>query len=76
MEISLQEKKLEIIQWLVSLEDSELLNKIFTLKPQQKDWWDEISDAEKHSIERGLKDIENGRVTPHEDVMEKYEGRF
>ena len=27
---------------------------------------------QKKSIERGLKDIENGRVTPHKEVMKKY----
>jgi predicted transcriptional regulator len=38
----------------------------------QKDWWDEISDSAKNSIERGLKDIEMGKVTPHHEVMKKY----
>lgn len=38
----------------------------------QKDWWDEISDSAKNSIERGLKDIEMGKVTPHKEVMKKY----
>jgi predicted transcriptional regulator len=38
----------------------------------QKDWWDEISDSAKNSIERGLKDIEMGKVTPHNEVMKKY----
>jgi predicted transcriptional regulator len=32
------------------------------------DWWDEISDHEKEMIELGLKDIEEGRVVPHEEV--------
>lgn len=38
----------------------------------EKDWWDDISDAAKESIERGLKDMENGNVTPHKEVMKKY----
>jgi predicted transcriptional regulator len=38
----------------------------------EKDWWDDLSDAAKKSIKRGLKDIENGRVTSHEEVMKKY----
>ena len=38
----------------------------------EKDWWDDISDEAKKSVERGLQDIENGRVTPHEEVMKRY----
>lgn len=38
----------------------------------EKDWWDDISDEAKESIERGLKDYENNRVTSHKEVMKKY----
>jgi predicted transcriptional regulator len=38
----------------------------------QKDWWDDVSDSAKNSIDRGLKDIASGNVTPHEEVMKKY----
>jgi len=38
----------------------------------EKDWWDDLSDDAKQSIERGLQDIENGKITPHEKVMKKY----
>ena len=38
----------------------------------QKDWWDEVSDEAKASIERGLKDVEAGRVVSHKSAMKKY----
>lgn len=38
----------------------------------ESDWWDELPQDAKASIERGLKDIENGDVSPHEQVMKKY----
>lgn len=38
----------------------------------EKDWWDDLSDDTKSSIERGLKDAEAGRVTSHKEVMKKY----
>lgn len=39
---------------------------------QESDWWDELSEGAKASIEKGLKDADAGRVTPHEVVMKKY----
>lgn len=38
----------------------------------QKDWWDEVDDEAKASIERGLKDVEAGRVVSHKSAMKKY----
>jgi predicted transcriptional regulator len=42
------------------------------LADQEEDWYDELSDDAKASIERGLDDIKNGRVISHEVVMKKY----
>ncbi|AYN00840.1 DUF2683 family protein [Chryseobacterium sp. 3008163] len=38
-----------------------------------EDWYDELSDAEKKSIELGLEDIEEGRVVAHSEVKKLYE---
>ena len=54
--------------------DEKMIKMVFAMLEvdAQKDWWDEISDSAKNSIERGLKDIEMGKVTPHNEVMKKY----
>jgi len=36
------------------------------------DWWDDISEGEKDAIAEGLKQIKEGKTTPHEVVMAKY----
>jgi len=33
--------------------------------------WSDISDAERKSIEEGLEDIKNGRITDYEDIKKK-----
>jgi len=73
--MKLDSEKLEIINWIVSLSDESIIHKIKLLKEQDKniDWWDEISDAEKASIKRGLKDAKADKVVPHEEVRKKYE---
>ncbi len=38
----------------------------------KNDWWDETSQAEKDSIEKGLKDVVAGKLTQHKVVMKKY----
>ena len=67
--------KLELIEWLAKLDDEETINYLKIVKDSkssQNDWWDELTNDQKQGIQRGLKDIDEGRVTPHEDVKKKY----
>ena len=74
---NIQERKLELIQWLSVIEDTSLLDKIAELKDQSsRDWWDEISDAEKESISKGLKDAAAGKLKPHSEARAIYEKRL
>lgn len=74
VELNLQNKKLELIQWLSTLENSTTIEKIMDLRKQEsKDWWDFISEDEKESIERGLADAEAGKLNPHSKARELYE---
>ena len=36
------------------------------------EWWDEISQTERESIERGLKDSQAGNTIPHNQVQARY----
>lgn len=40
-------------------------------KEDSEDWYDELTEEQKASIQRGLDDIENGRVHTHEDVKKR-----
>ncbi len=39
---------------------------------QESDWWVELADEAKVSINQGLKEARAGEVTPNEVVMTKY----
>lgn len=74
MEMNIQNAKIDLIQWLTTLEDKSLIQKILELrKTQTKDWWNEISDLEKSSIEKGIVDARNGKITPHSEARKVYE---
>ena len=40
---------------------------------QQTDWWDDLSEDAKASIEKGVDDVKKGKVKPHAEVMKKYQ---
>jgi hypothetical protein len=71
---ALSNKKIELIQWLSTIEDISILNKIMELrKKESKDWWNSISEDEKNSIEAGLNDAENGKLNNHSQARKLYE---
>lgn len=67
--------KIELIEWLQGLKDSETLNFLKVLKDssmKSRDWFHELSQDEKDGIERALADIKNGKTFSHEEVKAKY----
>ncbi len=74
MDADLQNKKIKLIQWLSTLNDQSIIEKIMRLREDEKsDWWDEISEAEKNSIEKGIKDANEGKVKSHTEIRKSYE---
>lgn len=67
--------KLELIEWLSKLEDEETINNLKIVKDSNEskvDWWNDLTEEQKSGIERGLRDIDEGRVIPHDTIKLKY----
>lgn len=74
MSTQIENKKLDLIQWLASVEDDNILNQLLEIREKEtSDWWLEISKEEKDSIEKGLADSEEGNLKPHADARKIYE---
>jgi len=75
MDLSLQ--KQELINWITEIEDDSVIEELQNVKEshteKDKGWWDEISEEERKSIERGAKSVEEGRVKPIEEFLKKYD---
>jgi hypothetical protein len=71
---NIQTLRLELIQWLSTIEDMDVLMKIVDLKNQENsDWWYGISDKEEESIELGLMDAEAKKLKPHSFVKNLFD---
>ena len=68
VEITIQEKKLELIRILSGKDDLDLIEKVADLISPKKN----ITHLEKESLQKGLKDIEAGKIKEHKEVMRGY----
>jgi len=71
----IKKDKLDLINWITTLEDKTSLELLKVLKEEQKevDWSDNISDEERNAIEEGLSDLKKGNTKPHSEVKKVYE---
>ncbi|MDR2815407.1 MAG: hypothetical protein LBB62_01720 [Proteiniphilum sp.] len=63
--------KLELIEWLIGLEDEDMISYLKAVKESEtrhNDYWNDLTDELKAGIERGLKDIDERKTVSHEEV--------
>jgi len=72
--MGLEAIKLELIEWLTQLDDEDTIEYLKVVKDSKTegDWWEDLTPGQRAGIERGLKDIDEGRVTPHEEVKKRF----
>lgn len=73
-DIEILDEKLSLIQWISSIDDSSVIDKIKKIREEETgDWWDLISKKEKDSIEKGIADADNGDLVQHSEARKLYE---
>ena len=74
MQTEISELKVNLIQWLTTLEDLDVLKKIASLRESEgHDWWNGVTESEKTSIEKGIQDANEGKVISHNEARKRYE---
>jgi predicted transcriptional regulator len=65
----------QITDRLVNLNTSQkkvILSVVKGFTREEENWWNEVEDAARESIAKGLKQVGQGKVTPHKEVMKRY----
>jgi predicted transcriptional regulator len=69
--------KYDLIEKIVKSENETLLNQVkHLLEEEETESWENLSPALKASIKRGLAQIKQGKVTPHNEVMKRIKKKY
>jgi hypothetical protein len=71
-DMDIKAKKLDLIQWLIQLNDERLLRKIEAIQSEDADFWNELNEHEKQEIKKGLGELEAGQKHEYEQVISKF----
>jgi hypothetical protein len=73
MKNSIQQKKEELIKWLSSVYDEDVLHSIYQVRERSTAYGLRLTSKERQAIEEGREDIKQGRYKPHSEVRKLYE---
>ena len=68
-------KKISIIEWLLKLQDKNILEKIGVLAENNIDKWDELTKEQRADLLEAISEINSGKGISHENVMAKLRKR-
>ena len=60
------------MEWIMNLRDTQMIDELLSIA-EKSDWWTEISQEERNSINKGLQDISENKVFNHSEVKKQYE---
>ncbi|HQU58445.1 MAG TPA: hypothetical protein PLU64_04595 [Saprospiraceae bacterium] len=72
MNLSIEERKLLIVERLAEMVDEGIILQIENLLQPRVDIWDELNDAEKEVIRKGAKYLDEGRRIPFQALLDQY----
>lgn len=68
---TLEARKLELRDLLAEVDNEGIILQLEMILKPQKDFWDELSEDDKASIEKGLEQLARGERIPYEEVIGK-----
>lgn len=75
--MNIQAEKLDIIQWLAKVNDSNIIRQFMLLKRSNEEVVSaSLSEAEKKAVDKGLESLRKGRFKTHNEVTEATRKKF
>ncbi|MVN19941.1 hypothetical protein [Mucilaginibacter arboris] len=75
--MNIEAEKIELLKLILETEDEAVIQEIKSVfKKQELDFWNQLPDSVKVSINRGIEDVEAGRTQKHDQVMQELKDRY
>jgi len=74
--MNLEARKLNLINWISSMQEADLIEKLEALQKEGSDWWDQVSKEDKQAIEEGLEQLDKGEFLTRSEVRAKVKEKY
>ena len=74
--MNLETRKINLINWLSSVQEEDVLAQVEKIQKEKSDWWDGVSQNDKKAINEGLEQLDKGDYLIRSEVRSKIKGKF
>ncbi|GAO31901.1 hypothetical protein [Geofilum rubicundum] len=74
--MNLETRKLNLINWISSVQEEEVLARMEMVQRERSDWWDAVSGADKEAIHEGLAQLDKGESITRSEVRNKIKEKY
>ena len=68
--MDIQTSKIELIKIILNIENDSVIQKLTEfIKSEEADFWNELTENQKDDIRKGIKQLDDGKRKPYEDVL-------
>ena len=74
--MSLERRKQNLINWISSLQEDDIVSEIEKIQRSKTDWWDGLSDEDIRAIDEGVSQLDQGKFITRTRARKKIKDRF
>lgn len=74
--MNLETRKINLINWLSSVQEEDILEKVEKIQKEKSDWWDTIDSEDKKAINEGLDQLDKGEYLTRSQVRSEIKEKF
>ncbi len=74
--MNLETRKINIINWISTLQEEDVLSKMEEIQREKTDWWLNVNAKDKLAVKDGLAQLDKGDFLTHSEVRNKIKDKF
>ncbi len=74
--MNLESRKINLINWISSIQEENILAQMEKIQKENNDWWDIISEEDKKAINDGLNQLDRGEYVTRSQVKTQIKEKF
>lgn len=74
--MNLESRKINLINWISSLQEEDVLAQMEQIQREKNDWWDSLSHEDKKAIENGIEQLDKGEYITRSQVRNKLKEKY
>ena len=74
--MKLETRKINLINWISTIQEDDILNKVEKIQRETSDWWDTINNDDKAAINEGIEQLDKGQFLTRSQARDKIKERF